>query len=468
MVLGGYSVLGRPVFGPYPDGATREAVEKLNNGRSMISKSKAKKAFHNGWITVYQGSGSEIEHETFLAYWLSRFVFPFWRDAIGRSVLPVAASLARGTKIALAPAVLAGIYSNLTSLKAALVNPSDEHFEVRVTAPLSLVQVWIWERFRFLSPNAMSIGQHEPRLARWNEVEKEYTPAYHMIESSRQQFEWRPYTRSPSNGVPSITGENGFWAIADSDFGSDDLEGLMRCLRTSDLVGLDTDTIEQYQPHRVAMQFGLDQDLPGHVARVSMSPQVAWRHYSQPSEGATVYVPPRLYEGCVSDRYFRWWRKMRTGGEGSGSGSGSGSGVEITRGLFGRMFELLPRPPGFSPKFKTVSLHKEGTSSRVPSSGFIGSSSLRISDHNHGGGARPPGFSPFHNPVRDSVSDRKRVNSYEEGTSSSRAPKRTSVGSSSRRTSGDPGDISPPPGFTPTHSPERASGSGQRSGKSSG
>ncbi|KAK9268706.1 hypothetical protein L1049_000467 [Liquidambar formosana] len=47
--------------------------------------------------------------------------------------------------------------------------------------------------------------------------------------------------------------------------------------RVCELVGIDC--IEQYLPHRVAMQFGMDQDIPGHVARCNETPEVAWRSY---------------------------------------------------------------------------------------------------------------------------------------------------------------------------------------------
>lgn len=66
----------------------------------------------------------------------------------------------------LASTVLANVYNNLTSLTIALVNASDDHqFKVLVAAPLSLFQVCIWERFPFLIPRPILIGQDEPRLA---------------------------------------------------------------------------------------------------------------------------------------------------------------------------------------------------------------------------------------------------------------------------------------------------------------
>jgi hypothetical protein len=59
-----------------------------------------------------------LEHGAFLSMWLSLFVLPgppF--DVVRREVLPLAARLARGQSVALAPAALAAIYHDLSALK---------------------------------------------------------------------------------------------------------------------------------------------------------------------------------------------------------------------------------------------------------------------------------------------------------------------------------------------------------------
>ncbi|KAK3199212.1 hypothetical protein Dsin_022627 [Dipteronia sinensis] len=80
------------------------------------------------------------------------------------------------------------------------------------------------------------------------------------------------------------------------------------CLRTSQLVGLDC--VEHYLPHRVAMQFGMDQDLPACVARANDTPDhVAWTLYCKPITCAKLYIPPRLYEAGMTARYSNWWKE---------------------------------------------------------------------------------------------------------------------------------------------------------------
>lgn len=72
---------------------------------------------------------------------------------------------------------------------------------------------------------------------RWHKVEiSEYYEVNLVSNHDNGDFIWRPY---------SITL---------------DMQSYGRCIRVSQLVGLNC--IEQYFPHRVARQFGFDQDIP--------------------------------------------------------------------------------------------------------------------------------------------------------------------------------------------------------------
>ncbi|WOG96239.1 hypothetical protein DCAR_0415573 [Daucus carota subsp. sativus] len=93
------------------------------------------------------------------------------------------------------------------------------------------------------------------------------------------------------------------WIVVESDH---DIESFARCLRVTELVGLDN--IEHYLPQRVAMQFGLDQDVIPLVMRSNECPKTAWRSYNKSLKGTTIYIPPRLYEFDYSSRYVVWWR----------------------------------------------------------------------------------------------------------------------------------------------------------------
>ncbi|KAK0601818.1 hypothetical protein LWI29_027695 [Acer saccharum] len=87
------------------------------------------------------------------------------------------------------------------------------------------------------------------------------------------------------------------WVLVDPDC-CEELESFAQCLRISKLIG--RGCVEHYFPHRVAMQFGLDQDLPACVAQVS--------DYNKPISYANLYVPPRLCEVDVTTRYLEWWK----------------------------------------------------------------------------------------------------------------------------------------------------------------
>ncbi|KAH9803563.1 PMD domain-containing protein [Citrus sinensis] len=233
MMIPGYSVLGSPVFRPLQTDELKETEKKLNQVRKKLDRSTHGKAEHSAWMNEFMDSGSKIEHEAFLALWLSRYVFPSFFCIVVKSIFPLAVHLARGTRIALAPALLASIYRDLNLLKENIValieidhwEDDDSKLSVTLRSPFQLVQIWAWERFIDLRPKPNLINS------------------------------------------------------------------------------------EQYHPHRVAMQFGMDQDLPALVDRANKTPCVAWSDYCRPISYAKLYVPSRLYKADVTTRYLDWWKQ---------------------------------------------------------------------------------------------------------------------------------------------------------------
>ncbi|KAK0601412.1 hypothetical protein LWI29_024052 [Acer saccharum] len=88
---------------------------------------------------------------------------------------------------------------------------------------------------------------------------------------------------------------------------SEEFESFARCLMIAELVGLDC--VEQYLPHRVAMQFGIDQFLPACVARANKTASIVWSKYIKSIGCANLYVPSRLFEADVTTRYSEWWKQ---------------------------------------------------------------------------------------------------------------------------------------------------------------
>jgi len=122
IVLGGYSLFGHPVFTHLEDQEMREVEQKLVSIESQEKISKGMALSTSMWMDIFIDKGSEIEHEAFLATWLSIFVFPNRYSLVKSSLFPIAIHLARGNPISLAPAVLASLYKDLRLFKNTIVD----------------------------------------------------------------------------------------------------------------------------------------------------------------------------------------------------------------------------------------------------------------------------------------------------------------------------------------------------------
>ncbi|KAK0602133.1 hypothetical protein LWI29_030642 [Acer saccharum] len=296
LMIHGYSVLGFPVFISSGAEELKKREERLNQARLELIRFSTRNAEHCLWMKKFMNSGNDIEHEAFLALWLSRFVYPISYSIVTQSVFPIAIHLARGTKIALAPAILASIYRDLTFLKEKIValtefdksEVGDSGLAVTIWSPFQLVQIWAWERFIELRPNPNLIKIGETRFARWHKMMMIVDNVRRVLDSSKENFGWRPYAKALRNSkLPEFYVEKEMWVLVDSGL-SEEFESFARCLRISELVGLDC--VEHYLPHRVAMQFGIDQDLPACVARANETFSIAWSKYIKSIGCANLYL----------------------------------------------------------------------------------------------------------------------------------------------------------------------------------
>jgi len=78
-------------------------------------------------------------------------------------------------------------------------------------------------------------------------------------------------------------------------------------LRVSELVGFES--IEQYLPHRVAMQFGMDQDVPDCAPRFDENKTIAWKNYCRPLYETSLDIPSRFFDAGVTTCYATWWTR---------------------------------------------------------------------------------------------------------------------------------------------------------------
>ncbi|CAI0379937.1 unnamed protein product, partial [Linum tenue] len=265
--------------------------------------------------------GIEIEHEAFLSLWLERFVLNDSEGSPKASVFPIALHLARAKPVGLASAVLANIYRDMSLLKATIVSasqmetsePDAEVMAVNLWSSLHLVQLWAWERFPKLRPTPNPIQKDEPRSFMWDNLRSRRVRDLRLaLDSAGDTFSWRPYAVS-LNGwqFPDFYRGNGEWLDMESN---ESLLPYSLCLRVSELVG--QGCVEQYLPHRVAMQFGMDQDLPHNVDPSNECPEMVWLNYIMSFGNAKVYVPPRLFEPDVTVGYLNWWREPMLSSEG--------------------------------------------------------------------------------------------------------------------------------------------------------
>ena len=147
MALGGYSVLGDSVLSPIVTKEMEEIHSNLLKALMKVVTIGASIASQHAWLEHFMGNWSKFEHEAFLSYWLSKYVFPMAFYSIEKKKFPIAIHLARGSRIALAPAVLSSIYTDLGLLKQKLVASTklDTEEVLHLFAPFQLVKLWAWE-----------------------------------------------------------------------------------------------------------------------------------------------------------------------------------------------------------------------------------------------------------------------------------------------------------------------------------
>nr|XP_016451371.1 PREDICTED: uncharacterized protein LOC107776071 [Nicotiana tabacum] len=315
VVLSGYSVLGHCVLNPIK---TQESVqtEKVLSEAFTVIAARKRNVYQHAWMEHFAGRGGHLEHIALLTLWLSRYVLPsksYYK--VDRALFPIAIHLSQGIPVAFAPAVLASIYRDLTLLKQFIISsfkhPEQSNYrciedtsDLILRAPLHIVQLWAWERFPslLLKPSVINFG--EPRVARWHKVKKaRCVDPRSAIDSAAELFLWRPYAIDTVKNwdINKFYKEKEEYVVVGPNVGREILM-FARLIRASELVGMDC--VELYNPHRVSMQFGFDQDVPGCVNH-------AWRYYDRPIKDAKLYIPSRFFQSDVSKRYLEWWKNQK-------------------------------------------------------------------------------------------------------------------------------------------------------------
>nr|GEW30760.1 RNA-directed DNA polymerase, eukaryota [Tanacetum cinerariifolium] len=334
MVFGGYSVLGQSIVFDMGDDESKRLVEKLYEAMSELNKTSLKKPSQCRWMVKFKESESEIEHEAFLTLWLSR--------------------------LALAPAVLASIYRDLSFLRNKIGVEHNDETNVVVWAPFQLVQIWILERFPKISLNW--VDSCNPRFARWEKKKLSAENVGAIVDCGLEDFCWQPYG--------NVYKEKGRSVDVVGECLDEELESWVRCIRICELVGIEGKCIEQYLPHRVARQFGMSQDVPVDVPRANLTHEIAWRFYTRPVKDVKLYIPSQHPEPCVTVRYMEWWNKSN--GECSlQSSDGNNKTEDYCMGdddIYALAMEIKGRISKVEKQFAYLKAKKNGVTSYVKNS----------------------------------------------------------------------------------------------------
>ncbi|QCD78362.1 Aminotransferase-like [Vigna unguiculata] len=150
--------------------------------------------------------------------------------------------------------------------------------------------------------------------------------------------------------------ENDKWVCKNPNF-DDELESFARCMRLSELVGMEC--VEHYCPNRVAMQFGMDQDIPGMLVPHNENP---WISYSEPVTDTNLYIVlSARQKPNVSSRYYHWWKQSNQSKEGSKHydcvESSSKHALPISLYVKKESSLSCGPPPGFTCKIKRKQEH---------------------------------------------------------------------------------------------------------------
>ncbi|KAL8166952.1 hypothetical protein V2J09_008451 [Rumex salicifolius] len=328
MVLGGFSVTGVTTLKtPKNDAKLLEIEERLQIARKEIQRGKSRKASQSQWMMKFMEKKCDIEHEAFLLYWLSRFVFPVsTSEVINRKIFHIAIQLSRGIKFALARPVLGMLYKELTAMNimlmgmASVSGSGNNNVQLDVFALFHIVQIWAWERLPLLKPekSCMNFSGDLPRVAKWSWSnmkilkDKDLSSAINLAEES---FVWCPYGESDKIG------------------GREAKECFVQCVKTSKFEGFHC--VEKYLPQRVARQFGLVQDIPTDHGD-ELTKQI------NSFKDDKLYVTSRRAKPTVTPSYQNWWKQQHS----------SSNSIKVK---MENIVDYGP-PPGFPPRIQFITI----------------------------------------------------------------------------------------------------------------
>ncbi|KAI3509989.1 hypothetical protein L1887_25515 [Cichorium endivia] len=183
----------------------------------------------------------------------------------------------------------------------------------------------VYPMLPFIGPkpaNELCLG--EPRLARWHTLNSNISlPLLHSHLIKPENFIWRPYAVDLKNWIQPSYYHDSKEIVSYFMNLDDELESFVRFLQPCELNGLSCKA--NYLPHRVAMQFGFDQDIPADLSSYILEKFVSF------------FVPSRSFQPGVSMRYSDWWKNLD--GKDCRSNQDCSIGEKMNASVQGRRFE---------------------------------------------------------------------------------------------------------------------------------
>ncbi|KAI8550611.1 hypothetical protein RHMOL_Rhmol06G0121000 [Rhododendron molle] len=264
----------------------------------------------------------------FLAYWLTWYIFPGPpKDGVDTTLFELAAILASGESVPLAPLFLGTLFKRLDMLHDA-ARRSCGRYDLPIYVATNFLHMFLFERFPKVAPGPNEFGVDEGggirescrnvcRSARWSgSGVREVRGSIADVLDVEGEFVARPYVNTPEGVFPfNVYSEEDVVAFANKDDASTAELFRMSCIMRGELPYFVNGKYGSvtYDPMRVARQFGFDQGVPKPLLPSGAVGDV-WRRFLKSTFPAelrsmnTITLPGAKRVGGCTKLYREYWR----------------------------------------------------------------------------------------------------------------------------------------------------------------
>ncbi|KAI8530088.1 hypothetical protein RHMOL_Rhmol11G0028200 [Rhododendron molle] len=264
----------------------------------------------------------------FLAYWLTWYIFPGPpKDGVDTALFELAAILASGEPVPLAPLFLGTLFKRLDMLHDA-ARRSCGRYDLPIYVATNFLHMFLFERFPKVAPEPNNfgaedgVGEGEPcrnvcRSARWSgSGVREVRGSIADVLDVEEEFVARPYVNTPKGVFPfNVYAEEDVVAFANKDDASTAELFRMSCMMRWELPYFVNGKYGSvtFDPMRVARQFGFDQGVPKPLLPSGAVGEV-WKRFLKSTFPAelrslnTITLPGAKRTGGCTKLYKKYWR----------------------------------------------------------------------------------------------------------------------------------------------------------------